>query len=50
MGKIYGQIDHSLLGYKTQRHIIFYKIVSNEDIDVLRILHARMDLKPKLEE
>jgi toxin ParE1/3/4 len=31
-----------------EKHIIFYHIVDDAEIEVIRILHERMDLKRKL--
>jgi toxin ParE1/3/4 len=48
IGKSYHEIYSGLHGYKVGKHIIFYLKAVNGDIDVLRILHERMDLKYKL--
>ena len=37
-----------LFGLKTGKHIIFYQIRNEEQLDVVRILHERMDLKSKM--
>ncbi|MDP2088359.1 MAG: type II toxin-antitoxin system RelE/ParE family toxin [Flavobacteriaceae bacterium] len=47
-GKKYDKVTEKLLGYKSNQHIIFYIILSNDEIEVIRILHTRMDLKSKL--
>jgi toxin ParE1/3/4 len=47
-GKNYNLVQPELLGYKTNNHIIFFKIISVKEILILRILHERMDLKSKL--
>lgn len=44
-GKKYDIVDQNLLGFKSGQHLIFYKIVSDKDIEVFRILHSMMDLK-----
>jgi toxin ParE1/3/4 len=44
-GKSYEVVDKNLLGIKTGEHIIFYQIVSLNEIEVVRILHGMMDLK-----
>lgn len=46
-GKKYNNVTDRLLGYKSNKHIIFYRIISNDEIEVIRILHGRMDLKSK---
>jgi toxin ParE1/3/4 len=48
LGKEYDGISSDLLGIKTAKHIIFYQIVSEEEIEVIRILHERMDLKIRI--
>ena len=50
VGKEYDGISNNLLGLKSGKHIIFYKSISDERIEVVRILHERMDLKKKLTE
>jgi toxin ParE1/3/4 len=48
LGKEYIEISKNLLGLKTGKHIIFYQMVANDEIEVIRILHERMDLKDRL--
>jgi toxin ParE1/3/4 len=48
MGKNYDGIMASLLGFKVNRHIIFYRIVSSEQIEITRILHEIMDLRNRI--
>ena len=48
MGKNYPEIGHDILGLKAGKHIIFYRILKPNEIEVLRILHGRMDLKNRL--
>jgi toxin ParE1/3/4 len=50
IGKEYKEIETNLLGLKSGKHIIFYQIISNEEIEIIRILHERMDLKNRLSE
>lgn len=47
-GKCYDLIFSGLLGVKANRHIIFYRIVSERTIEIVRILHERMDLKDRI--
>lgn len=49
-GKEYGGISKDLLGLQAQKHIIFNKLISVDRIEVVRILHERMDLKNRLNE
>ena len=45
LGLEYFGIKRNLLGLKTGKHIIFYHLISSDEIEVIRILHERMDLK-----
>lgn len=47
LGKEYPEISNTLLGYKWGEHIIFYIISDADEIEVVRILHGRMNLKKK---
>lgn len=44
-GTKYEEVSEDLYGYRANRHIIFYRILPDEDILVIRILHQKMDLK-----
>lgn len=48
VGRNYAGISENLLGLKSGKHIIFYQQISNDEIEVIRILHERMDLKNRL--
>lgn len=48
LGKTYIEIAKDLLGYRINKHIIFYHMVSDDEIEVIRILHERMDFKHQL--
>lgn len=48
LGKKYEIVSAGLLGYRSGEHIIFYCILSNNEIEIIRILHGRMDLKSQL--
>jgi toxin ParE1/3/4 len=50
IGKEYKGIGENLLGLKTEKHIIFYQQVSTDRIEIIRILHERMDLINRLSE
>ena len=43
LGKNYPEISRDLLGFKSGRHIIFYHILPENEIEVIRILHEQMD-------
>jgi len=49
-GKNYTDIATSLFGLKAGKHIIFYRKLSSEEIEITRILHEMMDLKRRLKE
>lgn len=48
VGKEYDGINKNLLGLKSGKHIIFYQVISDDRIEVIRILHERMDLKNRI--
>ena len=50
LGREYTEISKKLLGLKTGKHIIFYQLIAIDEIEVIRILHERMDLKNRLGE
>lgn len=49
IGKSYLTIQQELFGLKIKRHIIFYRKLDNQPIEITRILHERMDLKTRLD-
>ena len=48
IGKSYTRINNQLKGHQVNKHLIFYQVISNNDIKIIRILHERMDLKRRL--
>ena len=48
LGKNYEGIAPNLLGIKANRHIIFYRTINKNHVEITRILHGRMDLKEKI--
>lgn len=50
LGKEYTQIMAGLFGYRTGKHIVFYRTVSESAVEIVRILHERMDLKSRIGE
>ena len=50
VGKEYDGISRNLLGLKAEKHIIFYQQISNNRIEIIRVLHERMDLKYRITE
>lgn len=45
--KVYPEIYTDLKGKLTSKHIIFYRVLEDQSIEITRILHERMDLKNK---
>jgi len=50
IGKEYPEISKNLLGLKSGKHIIFYRLMPNGGVEIIRILHERMDLKNRINE
>ncbi len=50
LGKNYDGISKRLVGMKANRHIIFYRTLSETYVEITRVLHERMDLKKRIEE
>lgn len=48
LGRNYDIVTKGILGFKSGENIIFYLIISNNEIEIVRILHGMMDLKSKL--
>ena len=48
IGKSYPEVYKDLKGKLTSKHIIFYRVLEDQTIEITRILHERMDLKNKL--
>ena len=48
LGKKYDSITQGLFGIKTNRHIIFYRTLNENYVEITRIIHERMDLKQKI--
>lgn len=47
-GRKFEGVRKELFGIKVNRHLVFYRIKSNELVEITRILHERMDLKNRL--
>jgi toxin ParE1/3/4 len=50
LGKNYNGISKQLFGMKANRHIIFYRTLNENYVEITRILHERMDLKTRIAE
>lgn len=50
LGKEYGGVNKNLLGFRSGKHIIFYQQTAEDEIEIIRILHERMDLRNRISE
>ncbi|WP_379966720.1 type II toxin-antitoxin system RelE/ParE family toxin [Epilithonimonas sp. UC225_85] len=50
IGKAYPEIDPEISGFIANRHLIFFRILNLNEIEVIRILGAEMDLKNRIQE
>jgi len=50
IGKHYDGILKSLYGIKAGKHIIFYRKVESDVVEIVRILHEQMDLSKRIRE
>ena len=48
LGKAYDEISENLKALHSGRHIIFYHLTDQHEIEIIRILHDSMDLKNRL--
>lgn len=48
LGKSYDIVTINVLGYKCGQHIIFYREILKNEIEIARVLHGMMDLKSKI--
>jgi toxin ParE1/3/4 len=48
IGIKYEEVLLGLFGYKVKKHIVFYQVLSNQEILIIRILHESMDYKRHL--
>jgi toxin ParE1/3/4 len=49
-GKNYDNIADDLYGFRAGKHVIFYMVISLDEIMIVRILHGSMDLKNRIKE
>jgi toxin ParE1/3/4 len=47
-GKSYEVVERNVLGFKTGQHVIFYRTITEKEIEIVRILHGMMDMKSHL--
>ncbi len=49
-GKNYNEISADIYGFRSGQHIIFYRKLRDNRIEITRVLHNRMDLKSHIQE
>ncbi len=50
LGREYSEIMTGLYGYRTGKHIVFYRLPSENTVEIIRILHERSDLEHRIGE
>jgi toxin ParE1/3/4 len=50
LGRNYSGVSGNLLGFKAGRHIIFYRRIEDDEVEITRILHEQMDIKNRTKE
>ena len=50
LGKNYSEIEKNIFGFMSGQHLIFCRIQHPAQIEIIRILHSRMDLKNRIQE
>lgn len=50
LGRNYDGITQDLWGMKSNKHIIFYRNINEDYVEITRILHERMDLKIRIKD
>jgi len=50
LGKKYSVVSENLFGFRAGRHIIFYRKIEENEMEIIRILHEHMDLKSRISE
>ena len=49
-GKKYNELDSGIMGLPVGKHLVFYRVKRSGDIEIIRILHQRMDYKNRIDE
>ena len=50
LGKNYSGVTKNLFGFKAGRHIIFYRQLEENEIEITRILHEQMDIRNRMKD
>lgn len=48
LGKKYEKVNRELFSYKAGEHLIFFRVINQTEIEVIRFLHSKMDLRSHL--
>jgi toxin ParE1/3/4 len=48
--KHYEEISTQIFGYKSGQHIIFYRKQSENEFEIIRFLHSRINLKNRIQD
>lgn len=49
-GKIYPEMNAEILGFRAGQHLLFYRKINHDKVEIVRILHTQMDLKNRIQE
>lgn len=49
-GKTYPEVNVDIFGFRINQHIIFYRRSNANRMEIVRILHSRMDLRNRIGE
>ncbi len=49
MGKSYNELRSGYRGVRIKSHVIFYRVSNQQSIEIVRILHQRMEYKNRLD-
>jgi toxin ParE1/3/4 len=50
LGKNYPALSKEIFGFKVGKHIVFYRTQKPKEVEIVRVLHERMDLKNRMKE
>lgn len=50
IGKNYDGIHSHLNGVRIGKHVVFFRVLTEQVVEISRILHGRMDLKSRMDE
>lgn len=50
LGKNYSGVTENLFGFKAGRHIIFYRRIDENEVEITRILHEQMEIENRIKD